>query len=84
MAAGVEERGAESPEGGEERKDDEMVEEEEGEELLGDVALPARLGDVSRPLRPSTEDLGQEEVEQAGDCRWKDALDDAPGRGTGE
>ena len=51
VAAGVDEGGTESPEGGKEREDDEMVEEEEGKELVGDVALPARLGDVSGVLR---------------------------------
>ena len=83
VTTGVNEGGAESPQRGKKGEDNEMVEEEEGEELLGDVALSTGLGNIPSALGHATENLGQEEVEQAGDGGRGDSLEDSPGNGVG-
>ena len=80
-AASVDERCTESPECGREREDNEVVQEEEGEQLVGDVALHARLGDISRTRCQLTEAFGQETVERGSDGRRDDTLDDTLGGG---
>src|SRR4051812_45732353 len=70
--------GRELPRGGEEGKHDEVVEDEERVELVGDVALTRRLGEVAGSDGEAAEDHRQIEVEQGGDGGRQHTLHDGP------